>query len=72
MSNEEKLSLLEDVLELDEGVLQPDIELENIDGWDSMAKIALVSLMDDEFDRKLTGEQIKGFKTVQDILNFMD
>ena len=31
-----------------------------------------IVLMDDEFDKKLTGEQIREFKTVKDILDFMD
>ena len=37
-----------------------------------MAKLSLIVLCDDEFDKKLTGEQIREFKTVKDILNFLD
>ncbi len=72
MTQEEKIALLEDMLELDSGTLKPEIELSSIDEYDSMAKLSLIVLMDDEFGKKLTGEQIREFKTVADILAFMD
>ena len=71
MKQEEKIALLEDMLELESGALAPETELSSIDEYDSMAKLSLIVLMDDEFSKKLTGEQIREFKTVQDILNFM-
>ena len=71
MTNEEKIALLEDMLELDNGSLKPETELSCIDEYDSMAKLSLIVLMDDEFSKKLSGEQIRQFKTVQDILDYM-
>ena len=71
MTQEEKIALLEDMLELDGGSLKPETELDSIDEYDSMAKLSLIVLMDDEFGKKLTGEQIREFNTVQDILDFM-
>lgn len=72
MTNREKLALLEDMLELDEGDLNEDMALEDIDEYDSMAKLSLIVLMEDEFDVKLTGDVIKGFKTVGDIVALMN
>lgn len=71
MTTEEKIALLEDMLELDNGSLRPETVLADIDEYDSMAKLSLIVLMDDECGKKLTGEQIREFKTVQDILDFM-
>lgn len=71
MTQEEKIALLEDMLELDGGSLNPEMELSEIEEYDSMAKLSLIVLMDDEFGKKLTGEQIRDFNTVQDILDFM-
>ena len=71
MTQQEKIALLEDMLELDGGALKPETELASIDEYDSMAKLSLIVLMDDEFSKKLTGEQIREFNTVQDILDFM-
>ena len=72
MTNEEKIALLEDMLELDGGSLKPEMLLNDISEYDSMAKLSLIVMMDEEFGKKLTGEQIREFKTVQDILDFMD
>ena len=71
MSEKEKLAKLEEMLELEEGELRPEMELEDVDNYESMAKLSLIVLMDDDFGKKLTGDDIKGFKTVQDILDFM-
>jgi acyl carrier protein len=72
MTQEEKITMLEDMLELDGGTLKPEMELSGIEEYDSMAKLSLIVLMDDEFGKKLTGEKLREFKTVQDILDFMD
>lgn len=71
MTNEEKIALLEDMLELESGALAPETELSSIEEYDSMAKLSLIVLMDDEFSKKLTGEQIREFVTVKDVLDFM-
>ena len=71
MTQEEKIALLEDMLELESGALAPETELSSIDEYDSMAKLSLIVLMDDEFSKKLTGEQIREFVTVKDVLDFM-
>ena len=72
MTEREKLALLEDMLELDEGDLTVDKALEDVDEYDSMAKLSLIVLMEDEFGVKLTGDVIKGFKTVGDIVALMN
>ena len=36
-----------------------------------MAKLSLIVLCDEEFGKKLTGEQIRAFKTVGDIITFL-
>jgi acyl carrier protein len=71
MTQEEKIAMLEDMLEKDGGSLKPEMELGSIEEYDSMAKLSLIVMMDDEFGKKLTGEQISEFKTVRDILDFM-
>lgn len=72
MTQEEKIALLEDMLELDKGTLDVNTELSSIDEYDSMAKLSLIVLFDDEFGKKLTGEKIREFKIIGDILAFME
>lgn len=71
MLEKEKLAMLEETLDLEEGTLTADTALADIDEYDSMAKLSLIVLMDDEFGVKVTGDMIKGFKTVGDILEIM-
>lgn len=71
MTQEEKIAMLEDLLELDGGSLKPEMNLKDIAEYDSMAKLSLIVMMDEECGKKLTGEQIREFNTVQDILDFM-
>lgn len=71
MSEKEKLALLEDMFELDEGDLSADTVLDDLDEWDSMSKLSLIVLMNDEFGKKLSGDDIKAFATIGDILAYM-
>ncbi len=71
MTNAEKIALLEETWELDEGTLKEDTLLTDVSAFDSMGKLSLIVLCDDEFNKKLPGEVIKGFQTVKDILDFM-
>ena len=72
MDIKEKIELLEDMLELEAGTLKPETELSAIDEYDSMAKLSLIVLFDEECGKKLTGEELRTFKTVGDILAAMD
>lgn len=67
MSKEEKLALLEEVMDLDEGELNEDAVLEDIEEWDSLSVLTLISEMKKKFDISLSTQQIKEFKTIADI-----
>lgn len=72
MTLQEKLEVLEDILEMDEGTLKVEDSLEDIDEWDSMSKLYLVSYVKKEMNKRLTVDEIKNFKTVQDICDYLD
>lgn len=72
MTNNEKLALLETTLDIEEGVLRKETLLEDLDEYDSMAKLALIVMFDEEFGVKIDSETVKSFRTVTDILNLMN
>ena len=72
MTTEEKLALLEETFDMDEGSLEPDMELADIDEFDSIAKLSLIVLMDDEFGKTIKSDDIKALEIVQDILDMME
>ena len=72
MTVQEKLEVLEDILELDEGTLKVEDSLEDIDEWDSMSRLYLVTYVKKEMQKRLTVDEIKNFETVQDICDYLD
>ncbi len=68
MTEKEKLALLEDLLEIEEGTLNAETNLDEIEEYDSMTKLSLIVMAEDEFGVKLDSATLKGFKTVGDIL----
>lgn len=71
MTDQEKLALLEETFEMDEGSLKPDMKLDEVESFDSIAKLSLIVLMDDEFGKIIKSDDIKALITVQDLLNIM-
>lgn len=72
MTTEEKLALLEETLETDEGALNLEMSLDEVEEYDSMSRLGIIVMMEDEFGVKLTGEHFKGFKVIGDIIAMMD
>ena len=72
MTNEKKIELLEDMLDLESGTLKPDTALKDLEEWDSIALISFIALVDDEFDRVVKGTVIKKHKTVSDLMALME
>ena len=71
MTQEEKLDALAEMFDRDAAELNPDTQLDDI-AWDSMAMLSVIAMAKTRFGKKITGAQIREFKTVQDILNVME
>jgi acyl carrier protein len=71
MNQEEILKQIEEVLDMTEGTLSINQNLADVEEYDSMAKLSLIVMADDDFSKKLTAEQLNDFKTVNDIVNFL-
>lgn len=67
-----KIALLEETLDTDEGVLTPETDLSGLEQWDSIAMLSLIAMLDEEFDKTITGKELKALKTVADILAYME
>ena len=71
MTVEEKLELLGETFDVTKNDLPVDAKLEELDFWDSMTKIALIVMFDDEYGKKITSEDIKKMETISDVLEMM-
>ena len=72
MTVEEKIALLAETMDVEEDEIQTEMELADMDCWDSMTKLSIIVMFDDEFGKKITSDDIKKFVTVGDILNSME
>ena len=72
MKLQEKIALIEEVLDVEEGSLKPETELADVDEWDSIAALSLIVMLDEKFEKTVSGAQIKALETVNDILAFME
>jgi acyl carrier protein len=68
----EKLNILEDLLDTEKGALNEDTELDQLSEWDSIAVISIIAMFDSVFDKEITSEEIKEFKTIKDITDKME
>lgn len=71
MSNEEKIAMLEEIMDMDEGTLALNDKLENIEEWDSLSKLSLIAEAKHFFGIVMKAETLKAFKTVQDICDYL-
>ena len=67
-----KIALLEETLDTEEGVLTPETSLDTVEEWDSIAMLSLIAMLDEAFDKTITGKELKELKTVADILAYME
>ena len=72
MNKQEKITLLEEIMDLEEGTLKEDTVLSELDEWDSMSRLSVIVMMSDEFGKTITGEDVKQYVTVNDILEQMN
>ncbi len=72
METREKIKSIEELLELEEGTLEEDTVLDNLEEWDSVSILSLIVLLDEEYNKTITSKDIKEIKTVSDILKLME
>lgn len=70
MSLEEKLELLEDIMDYDDA-LKPDMVLADLEEWDSLSTLALAAKVRELYGTNLTSDEILQFETVQDICDYL-
>ena len=71
MTLNEKIEFLEEIMDLDEETLTQDMDLDDLDEWDSLSVLSLIVEMKKRYGMDLTTEIVKQFKTVADICNYI-
>lgn len=66
------LLLLDEIVEAEPGTLKESDELLEIEGWDSMAVMGLIAMVDEKFGITMVPEKIAKSKTVADIISLLN
>lgn len=72
MTEQEKIALMEEIMDVEEGTLTIDSVLAEFDEWDSVAILSFIAAIDEHFDKTIKGSQIKKFVTVKDAIAVME
>ena len=70
VSLEEKLELLEELMEYEDS-LGVDMVLSDLEEWDSLSTLALAAKVKELYGENLTNDEIQNFKTVKDICDYL-
>lgn len=46
-------------------------EFKDLDEWSSLTALSIISMVDDEFDKNITGADIHSSKTIEDLYNLI-
>lgn len=68
----EKIVFLEELMELDEGSLQEDMILDELEEWDSLTRLALMAECKERYEVYLTADQIRSCVTIKDLCNIIN
>jgi len=72
MSNEKKIELIAELFDVEPEDLSPEKDLDSIEEWNSLTRLSLIVMIDEECGKMINNDIIKQLKTVQDIMNLMD
>lgn len=72
MTNKEKLNLFAETISLNADELAEDTALNDLDVWDSMAKLSLIIMFVENFDRKMKVDEINKLKSLKDVMDMME
>lgn len=70
MSLEEKLELLEEIMDYEDS-LEVDMVLSDLEEWDSLSTLALAAKVRELYGENLTNYEIQNFETVKDICDYL-
>lgn len=71
MDKEKKMEIIADILELEISELKEDMILDELETWDSVAVLSVISVMDENFGKLPLASEIIKCKKVSDLLAIM-
>jgi acyl carrier protein len=58
-----------EILEIEESEITNSFEFKNVENWDSLAQLSLLTMADDEYGVILTDEKLKSVNTIEELFS---
>ena len=55
-----------------EEVFKPDTHYRELDEWGSLVALSIISMVDDEMDKRLTGADLRNCTTIEDLYRLVE
>ncbi|MDR2642066.1 MAG: acyl carrier protein [Planctomycetaceae bacterium] len=65
-------TIFADIFNIDKSTLTDKTSAKDVDGWDSVAHVMLITSIEKKFAIRFTGREIAGFKTVGDLIDAVE
>lgn len=72
MNTNDFLMLLDEIVEAESGTIKSDDTLADIDGWDSMAVLGFIAMLDEKLGLIMAPEKIAAAVTVMDLIDLVN
>ena len=53
-----------------EDVFKPNTDFKALDEWDSLTALTIISMVDEELGKTITGADLRANKTIEDVFNY--
>ena len=67
----EIISLIENCMDVEEGTLGLEDSPSDYEEWDSLTALSVIAAVDEQFHKSLTGKDLKGAKTISDVVRLI-
>lgn len=71
MSEQERIEIIAEILEVEEEEVIPQKELQEYDTWDSVAVLSVISIMNEKFEQFPSAKEVLKNKTVSELMEFL-
>ena len=52
-------------------VFKPETDYKSLEEWNSLTALSIIAMIDDEYGKTITGADLRGNKTIEDLFNFI-
>jgi acyl carrier protein len=70
-AEDEALKLIVDILEVKDMILTPETLIKDVPGWDSLAQLHIIGVLEETFHMMIPLEEMIDMKTIGDILKYL-